>query len=190
MANFLYKGLLMSSLLLAACAGASVANVRTPLQAGAVAKGTDVFLVKAGDSRQTKFEGDFSDDPPSVALAREKLRTSLPDKIIAVLRESGYQAQPIPEGTVPPPNGIVVGLVPTTFDAGSKAARALVGFGSGKSFLNLDVQMVKNNAVIAAFTIDATSGGRSGWGAMGDWLDAHIDDSARLFVEYVNGETN
>jgi hypothetical protein len=191
MGHFSFKGLLLlCALMLVGCGGASVQNVRTPLQAGAVVKASDVFLVRAADSQRTVFEGDGADEPTNVALARETIRTGMSNKIIAALRANGYRADVFPEGAVPPPNGIVVSLVATTFDAGSKAARALVGFGSGKSFLNVDVQMTKGNAVIAAFTLDATSGGRSGWTAMGDWLDTHIDDSARLFVEYVSGEAD
>jgi hypothetical protein len=155
-----------------------------PLKPGAISR-ADLFLVAQPDVQKTVFEGDYADDPREVTTAREQLRTQFPAKVVAALKDEGYQAAGLAGNAAPPPNAVVINTVMNKFDAGSKAARALVGFGSGKSFLELDVQFNKAGAPITNFSIEASSGGRGGWGAMGSWLENHIDDSVEILSEFV-----
>jgi len=178
-------GSMVPSLFLLGCAGASVSNVRTPLNVGAVAR-SESLLVKPAASENTVFLGDFSDDPASVSSGREKLRATFATKAVAAIRAAGLQADLYPASGSATATAIVVELVVKKFDAGSNAARAIVGFGAGASFLITDVKLIKGGATIADFSLDASSGGRGGFSAIGSWLDNHIDDSVHILVNYLS----
>ncbi len=172
-------GVLTTTLLLTGCAGASVSTIRTPLNVGALSR-TDSLVIKPAASDNTVFEGDYSDDPPSVADGRRRLRTMFATRAAHVLNAAGLKA-----ALHPTQGDVVVEMVVQKFDAGSNAARAVVGFGAGASFLLTDVKLIKGGTVIADFTLDASSGGRGGFSSIGSWLDRHIDDSVRILRDYL-----
>ncbi len=178
------KILLCTALVTTGCAGASVSTIRTDLQVGALAK-PDLIVIKPVDASKTVFQGDYSDDPPSVETARKQLHDTFAQQSVQMLKTEGYNAQILTDGAQPDPNAAVVQLNVKIFEAGSNAARMMVGMGAGASYLLTDVTIQKAGKTIADFTIDANSGARGGFNALGSFLKVHIDDSVRILVDYL-----
>lgn len=178
------KILLAIALLATGCAGASVSTIRTDLQMGAFAK-PDLVVIKPVDASKTVFQGDYSDDPPSVEQARVQLHDTFAQETVRMLKADGYNAQVLADGAQPDPNAVFVELNVKTFEAGSNATRMMVGMGAGASYLLTDVTMQKAGKTIADFTVDANSGARGGINAMGSFLKNHIDDSVTILVGYI-----
>jgi len=177
--------LVMVGLLLAGCAGAEITKTRLALEPGDITKNT-LILINPVDATRTVFQGDFSDDPPSVAAGRKLLHDTFAQKAVDKLYNKGLNADIYSEKALKShPDAAIVDLDVKTFDAGSNAARAMVGFGAGASYLLTDAKIYKNREIIADFTIDANSGGRGGFTAIGSWLNNHIDDSVRILVNYL-----
>lgn len=59
--------------------------------------------------------------------------------LVAELNRAGFQAQRLPSGSVLPPNGWLVGGVFTELDEGNRLKRAVIGFGSGASTMEVQV---------------------------------------------------
>ena len=183
MKTWLCSGIVLAMAVLIGCGAPSVAVERTALVAGAFSA-QDRVLVKPVDASATAFRGDFSDDPPSVDAGRQTLQTTYAQKLVAGLRERGFDAALHTGDPGTEAGAVVVTLKPTMFDAGSNAARMMVGMGAGASYLQTDVILAKDGRTVADFGLDASSGGRGGVFALGNWLDTHIDDSVSQFVEY------
>ncbi len=175
----------LGSALCAGCGGAGISIIRTDLAPGALSR-ADNLVVKPVAADQTEFLGDFSDDPPSVAANRESIKNTYHAKLVTALVAAGFKAEALAEGAQPPEGAVVVDMVAEKFDAGSNAARVVWGFGAGASFLLTAVKVTKGGAVLADVTVDATSGGRGGFSAIGNWLDMHLDDSVEQLVEYLS----
>jgi len=173
------------SLLGIGCGGASLSNVRMDLAPGRLPRATMLFVPQA-DSSATVFKGDGSDEPKAVATARQTLRDALASQVVTALREAGFQANP-PPGTAGglATEPVTVWMVVRECNWGSSAARALVGFGAGAAYLLTDVKLVKGNALIADFTVDANSGGRAGLHAVGDFMPQFMQQTAGLVAEYL-----
>ncbi len=173
------------ALAVAGCAGAEVTKARLQLNPGAITR-SDPILIKPVDASKTKFQGDFSDDPPSVAAGRKQLHDTFAQQAVANLRKEGLKALLYtPKTAATMPGAAVVNLDVKTFDAGSNAARFMVGFGAGASYMLTDVTITKGGKTIADFTIDANSGARGGFTALGSWLGRHIQDSVNILVNYL-----
>jgi hypothetical protein len=164
------------------CGGASIANVRTDLPPGALPRTTMMFVAPA-ESSATLFKGDGSDEPNTVAGARQTLRNSLALEVAKAMQGAGFQAY-IPQGNLPPESVLVL-MVVRECSWGSNAARIMVGFGAGAAYLLTDVKIVKGNSLIADFTVDANSGGRGGLNGAGDFMPQFMQQTASLVVDYL-----
>jgi Domain of unknown function (DUF4410) len=165
------------------CGGASISNVRKDLPPGALPRATMLFVAPA-DSSATVFKGDGSDEPQTVANARQTLGSSLAPQVINTLHSAGFQAY-VPQGNVPP-DAVVVSMVVRECSWGSNAARIMVGFGAGAAYLLTDVKIIQGNALIADFSVDANSGGRGGFSAAGDFMPSFMQQTAKLVVDYLS----
>jgi hypothetical protein len=165
------------------CGGASIANVRMDLPPGALPRSTMLFVAPA-DSSATVFKGDGSDEPQTVAGARQTLSGMLAAHVVNSLRGAGFQAY-VPQGPLPP-DAAVVSMVVRECSWGSNAARILVGFGAGAAYLLTDVKVFRGNALIADFSVDANSGGRGGLHAAGDYMPSFMQETATLVVDYLS----
>jgi Domain of unknown function (DUF4410) len=108
-----------------------------------------------------------SDDPDAVAL---KLVNSMADSIVNDLVKAGFPAQRIdPDASVPTDGWLLRGVF-TEVDEGNRLRRALIGFGQGKTDLQV-VTAVDNLAdgpprPLYQVQTDATSGNAPGAGPM------------------------
>jgi hypothetical protein len=183
MKNRMGIAFLLASLAVFGCGGSSISNIRMQLAPGAIPR-SEVLVVVPVDASRTVFEGDYSDDPPSVAQGRITLQTSYAPRLAAALQAAGLRA--MVAGPTVPPTAVFVNLQVTKFDAGSNAARAMVGFGAGASYLLTVVSVHRGQTPLAEFTVDATSGGRGGLGALGSWLDTHLAQSIDSITAYLS----
>ena len=165
------------------CGGASISNVRKDLPPGALPRATMMFVAPA-DSSATVFKGDGSDEPQTVANARQALRSSLALQVVNSMQSAGFQASGPQENL--PPDAVVVSMVVRECSWGSNAARIMVGFGAGAAYLLTDLKITKGNALIADFSVDANSGGRGGFGASGDFMPSFMQQTAKLVVDYLS----
>jgi hypothetical protein len=165
------------------CGGASISNVRKDLPPGSLARTTTMFVAPA-DSSATVFKGDGSDEPNTVAAARQTLRDSLALQVANAMQAGGFQASLVKEGL--PPESVVVSMVVRECSWGSNAARIMVGFGAGAAYLLTDVKIVQGNALIADFSVDANSGGRGGLSGAGDFMPVFMQQTASLVVDYMS----
>ncbi|MBW2701613.1 MAG: DUF4410 domain-containing protein [Deltaproteobacteria bacterium] len=173
---------LIGAVWLGGCAGAGISIIRTDLKPGDLSR-ADSLVIKPAQADQTEFLGDFSDDPPSVVANRDMLKNNFAQNLLPLLLGSGFKAEMA--GASIPVGAVTVEMVVEKFEAGSNAARAMVGMGAGASYLLTTVKLTKNGQVIADFTIDASSGGRGGFSSIGSFLQQHIDDSLWRFVSYL-----
>ena len=165
------------------CGGASISNIRKDLPPGSLPRTTMMFVAPA-ESSATVFKGDGSDEPNTVTGARQTLRNSLSQEVATAMQGAGFQAY-LPNGNLPP-ESVVVLMVVRECNWGSNAARIMVGFGAGAAYLLTDVRIVKGNALIADFTVDANSGGRGGLSGAGDFMPRFMQQTASLVVDYLS----
>jgi hypothetical protein len=183
MKKLMGMALLLASVAGFGCGGSSISNFRMQLAPGAIRR-SEVLVVVPVDASRTVFEGDYSDDPPSVAQGRITLQTSYAPRLAAAMQAAGLRAMVAGPGV--PPDAVFIYLQVTKFDAGSNAARAMVGFGAGASYMLTVVAVRRGQAPLAEFTVDASSGGRGGLGALGSWLDTHLAQSVDSITAYLS----
>ena len=91
MKKLMGMALLLASVAGFGCGGSSISNFRMQLAPGAIRR-SEVLVVVPVDASRTVFEGDYSDDPPSVAQGRITLQTSYAPRLAAAMQAAGLRA--------------------------------------------------------------------------------------------------
>jgi hypothetical protein len=175
--GLLATGVILFALLQSSGCARSGANLRVSMDlAPGAARRSEVILVTPAAADRTLFLGDFSDHPPSVLEARERMKTTFARKLVAALRASGLAANLTTEATA---GTVVIELEVQSFDAGSAALRVISG---STSHMVTGIKVMKGGATVAQFSADAFSGWHS---ALIKRVDGHIDDTVTQLVKYL-----
>lgn len=133
--------LVLLPLLLGACAGARISNEQSS--------------ISADQSRPTTVAVRVTGCPPD-------LMTSLGGEVIARLQKAGIPAWRAAEDTQAGPDLAILDLAVTRYDPGNRLEQAVIGFGAGRSHLDVDAALILGQNQALRLSSDADSGRRPG----------------------------
>ncbi len=172
------------------CAGSDVVSVKTPLQPGAVSR-SQTFLVKDFAIENAVFAGDNADDASVVAQQKADIPGDLRRELVMALSRCGFKAHSYDEG-VRVGDAVVIDGAVTHVNHGSGAARAWVGAGAGAAWMRAVVRIYKAETpadTLSEFTVEASSGGRGGLFASGDFTHSNVRDLADATAGFLDRNT-
>jgi len=131
MKRFILSLALLSTLALVACGGGRTGSAAT------MPDGSRIAIMVHTD------EGLPPDAAPDRVQQVQQLSTWMENDLLAILDKTGYAASRVEDPNTPAgPGRYVLRVKITDYNAGSKAARMLVGFGAGAAVLNTHYELI------------------------------------------------
>lgn len=164
--------------LLGACKSSKVADVKRNHALGT----SQVVVVEQFAMAPGAWSGDQGEHTAA------EVQQAFAGAIVRELRERGFDAS-MADGSASPGGGLLVRGEIVKVDAGSGAARALVGWGAGQSKFTAraDVFNVGMSPTTPACVVTVTGGskGKGGWFAAGYASDSDAGDAAEQIAEFI-----